>query len=182
MADDQGTGFGSGLEGFEGFGGDAPLANGADTAPAVGLISQYVKDLSFENPNAPAIFQSANAPEVNVGFDIGASQVGDDVHEVVLKIEVRATMDGKTAFIAELSYAGLFGIRNVPAEHLQPFLLGEGPRLLFPFARRVVADAIRDGGFPPLVLEPIDFNTLYYQQAQQQGDAAGQGGGETGQA
>lgn len=158
----------------EGFDAGAPLANGADNAPAIGLISQYVKDLSFENPNAPAVFQSPNAPDINVGFDIGAAQVGDDVHEVTLKIEVRATIDGKTAFITELVYAGLFGIRNVPDEHIQPFMLGEGPRLLFPFARRVVADAIRDGGFPPLVLEPIDFNALYYQQAEQQA-AAGSG-------
>jgi preprotein translocase subunit SecB len=146
-----------------------PMANGADTAPAVGLISQYVKDLSFENPNAPAIYQSQSAPEINVQFDIGASQVGEEVHEVTLKIEVRATSDGTTAFIAELSYAGLFGLRNVPMESVQPFLLGEGPRLLFPFARRVVADAIRDGGFPPLLLEPIDFNALFLQQAQAQG-------------
>ena len=142
----------------------------------MGLISQYVKDLSFENPNAPAIYQSQQGPEINVQFDIGAQQVGEEVHEVVLKIEVRATLEGKTAFITELSYAGLFGLRNVPDEHVQPYLLGEGPRLLFPFARRVVADAIRDGGFPPLVLEPIDFNQLFLQQAQAQGVQFGAGG------
>ena len=152
-----------------------PFANGADEAPAAGLISQYVKDLSFENPNAPAIYQNETAPEINVQFDIGASQVGEEVHEVVLKIEVKATSNGQTAFITELSYAGLFGLRNIPAEHVQPFLLGEGPRLLFPFARRVVSDAIRDGGFPPLVLEPIDFNALFLQQAQQQGIQFGDG-------
>jgi len=155
-------------------GGDA-FANGADQAPAAGLISQYVKDLSFENPNAPAIYQNETPPEINVQFDIGANQVGEEVHEVVLKIEVRATSNGQTAFITELSYAGLFGLRNIPAEHVQPFLLGEGPRLLFPFARRVVSDAIRDGGFPPLVLEPIDFNALFLQQAQQQGIQFGDG-------
>lgn len=156
--------------------GGEPLANGADTAPAAGLISQYVKDLSFENPNAPAIYQEPQAPEINVQFDIGAAQVADEVHEVTLKIEVRATTGGKTAFIAELSYAGLFGLRNVPAEHVQPFLLGEGPRLLFPFARRVLADAVRDGGFPPLLLEPIDFGALYLQQAEAQDAQAGQVG------
>ena len=149
--------------------------NGEDTSPAAGLISQYVKDLSFENPNAPGIFQEQAAPEINVQFDIAGAQVGEEVHEVVLKIEVRATIAGKTAFIAELSYAGLFGLRNIPAEHIQPFLLGEGPRLLFPFARRVVADAIRDGGFPPLLLEPIDFNALFLQQAQAQGLQFGDG-------
>jgi preprotein translocase subunit SecB len=155
--------------------GSDAFANGADQAPAAGLISQYVKDLSFENPNAPAIYQNETPPEINVQFDIGANQVGEEVHEVVLKIEVRATSNGQTAFITELSYAGLFGLRNIPAEHVQPFLLGEGPRLLFPFARRVVSDAIRDGGFPPLVLEPIDFNALFLQQAQQQGIQFGDG-------
>jgi preprotein translocase subunit SecB len=151
---------------------NAPLPNGEDTSPAVGLISQYVKDLSFENPNAPGIFQSGQAPEVNVQFDIAANQVGDEVHEVSLKIEVRAESEGTVAFLTELTYAGLFGLRNVPADAVQGFLLGEAPRLLFPFARRVVADAIRDGGFPPLLLEPIDFNTLYHQQAAQR-DADG---------
>jgi preprotein translocase subunit SecB len=145
-----------------------PLPNGEDTSPAAGLISQYVKDLSFENPNAPAVYQSQQGPQINVQFDIGAGQVGEDVHEVTLKIEVRAESDGKTAFLVELSYAGLFGLRNIPDEHVQPFLLGEAPRLLFPFARRVVADTIRDGGFPPLLLEPIDFQGLYLQQAAQQ--------------
>jgi len=142
-----------------------PLANGADTAPAVGMISQYVKDLSFENPNAPGIFQSETAPEVNVQFDIAAGQVGEEIHEVTLKIEVRAQAGEQVAFLVELSYAGLFGLRNIPEDAFQPFLLGEAPRLLFPFARRVVADAIRDGGFQPLLLDPVDFNLLYHQQA-----------------
>ena len=143
-----------------------PLANGEDTAPAVGLISQYVKDLSFENPNAPAVFQWQGQPQIDVQFNIGANQVADDVHEVVLKIDVKAESEDKTAFQVELSYAGLFGLRNIPEEQVQPFLLAEGPRLIFPFARRVLADAVRDGGFPPLLLEPIDFGALYMQQAE----------------
>ena len=143
-----------------------PLANGEDTAPAVGLISQYVKDLSFENPNAPAVFQWQGQPQIDVQFNIGANQVADDVHEVVLKIDVKAESEDKTAFQVELSYAGLFGLRNIPDEQIQPFLLAEGPRLIFPFARRVLADAVRDGGFPPLLLEPIDFGALYMQQAE----------------
>jgi len=153
-----------------------PLANGADTGPAIGLISQYIKDLSFENPNAPAIFQSQVAPSIDVQFNIGTGQVGDEVHEVVLKIDVRAEVEGQVAFIVDLSYAGLFGIRNVPDEHLQPFMLGEAPRLLFPFARRVLADAVRDGGFPPLLLEPIDFGALYLQQAEARDAQAGEVG------
>lgn len=148
--------------------------NGEDTAPMANVITQYVKDYSFENPNSPAIYQTQSAPAVDVQFNIAASQVGDEVHEVVLRIEVKADMDGKTAFLVDLSYAGVFALRNIPAEHLQPFLLGEAPRLLFPFARRILADAVRDGGFPPLMLEPIDFAGLYYQQqmqAAQSGDA-----------
>lgn len=142
-----------------------PMANGADTAPAVGLITQYVRDLSFENPNAPAVYQTQGQPKLDVGFNIGAQQVGEDVHEVVLKMDVRAEgEDGQVHFVVELQFAGLFGLRNIPDEHVQPFLLGEAPRLLFPFARRVLADAVRDGGFPPLVLEPIDFAQLYIQQ------------------
>jgi preprotein translocase subunit SecB len=142
-----------------------PAANGADNAPAVGLLSQYVKDFSFENPNAPAIYQNPTAPAIDVQFNIGSGKVAEDVHEVVLKIEVRAQSDAQTAFIVDLSYAGLFGIRNVPeGEALDGFLLGEAPRLLFPFARRVLADAVRDGGFPPLMLEPIDFAGIYLQQ------------------
>ena len=146
-----------------------PLANGQDTAPAVGLISQYVKDLSFENPSAPGIYQSQTAPQIDVQFNIGANQINEEVHEVTLKIDVRAEVETTVAFIVDLTYSGLFGFRNVPADQIQPYLLAEGPRLLFPFARRVVADTIRDGGFPPLLLEPIDFAQLYMQQQNQQG-------------
>ncbi|MGV3456131.1 protein-export chaperone SecB [Sphingomonas sp.] len=159
----------------------APQANGADTAPSVGVISQYIKDFSFENPNSPAIYQVQGQPAFDVQFNIGAAEVAQDVHEVTLKIDVRATMEEQVAFIVDLSYSGLFAIRNVPDEHLQPFLLGEAPRLLFPFARRVLADAVRDGGFPPLMLEPIDFNGLYEQQRAQH-EAQNLLGGEAGQA
>lgn len=153
------------------------LANGEDTAPTVGIISQYVKDLSFENPNAPAIYQQQGTPRFDVQYNIGAGQVGEGVHEVVLKIDVRSELDGQVFFVVDLSYAGLFGLRNIPDEHIQPFLLAEAPRLLFPFARRVLADAVRDGGFPALMLEPIDFAGLYQDQlAQQMGDATLPGG------
>jgi len=162
----------------DGFGMGQTPGNGEDTAPQVGFISQYVKDLSFENPRAPAIYQVQTAPEIDVQFNIATNQVADEVHEVVLKIEIRAEAESQTAFIVELSYAGLFGLRNVPQEHLRPFLLGEAPMMLFPFARRVVSDAIRDGGFQPLLLDPVDFRMLYQQQAQGeagqlQGDVAG---------
>ena len=107
-----------------------------DTLPAIGVISQYMKDLSFENPNAPAVYQWQGQPQIDVQFNIGANIVGDDVHEVVLKIDVRATAQIKIAFQVELAYAGLFGLRNIPEDQLQPFLLAEAPRLIFPFARR----------------------------------------------
>ncbi|MES2042823.1 MAG: protein-export chaperone SecB [Pseudomonadota bacterium] len=154
-----------------------PVANGEDTAPAAGLISQYVKDFSFENPNAPAIYQNPQGPGIDVQFNIASAQVAEEVFEIVLRIEVKAETEGKVAFLVDLSYAGLFGLRNIPEEHIQPFLLGEAPRLLFPFARRVLADAVRDGGFPPLLLEPIDFTQLYMQQAEaQQMGASGAAG------
>ena len=154
-----------------------PLANGEDTGPAVGVLTQYVKDFSFENPNAPGIYQTAVSPAVDVQFNIGQQQVAEDVYEVVLKIEVKAQHEGQVAFLVDLSYAGLFGMRNIPAEALEPFLLGEAPRLLFPFARRILADAVRDGSFPPLMLEPIDFGGLYLQrmQAGEIGEGAGAG-------
>lgn len=144
----------------------ATLANGADNLPAIGMISQYVKDLSFESPSAPGIFsgQATEGPQMDVQFGIAASQVGDEVHEVTLKIEVNAKLTEQTAFIVDLTYAGLFGARNVTEEQLRPFLLAHAPALLFPFARRVVADVTRDGNFAPLLLDPIDFGALYEEQ------------------
>jgi preprotein translocase subunit SecB len=154
--------------------------NGADTDPAIGLIAQYVKDLSFENPNSPAVYQQQAQPNIDVQFNIAVTQPGDDVHEVAMKIEIRAEADGgMTLFAVELVYAGLFGARNVPEDQLRPFLYGEAPRLLFPFARRVVAEAVRDGNFPPLLLDPIDFSALYMAQAAQADQlAAGEPAGE----
>jgi len=157
---------------------DETLANGADDLPQVGLIAQYVKDLSFENPNAPNVYSWQSQPNIDVQFNIGADKVADDVHEVGLKITVRAVSDQGTAFAAELVYAGLFGIRNIPDEQIAPFLYAEAPRLLFPFARRVLADAVRDGGFPPLLLDPIDFSGLYAQQVQAQVSAQAVPAGE----
>jgi preprotein translocase subunit SecB len=167
-----------------GNGADQQPAAAADNLPQVGVIAQYVKDLSFENPNAPAVYQWQSQPQMDVQFNIGASQVGQDVHEVALKIDITAAATEGTAFKIELLYAGLFALRNVPAEQMQPFLLAEAPRLLFPFARRIIADATVDSGFPPLLLDPIDFAGLYMQRAaQQQAEASGgQAGDVTGQA
>ena len=142
------------------------LANGADNLPTIGMISQYVKDLSFESPASPAIFtnQSGEGPQMDVEFGIAANQVGEEVHEVTLKIDVKAKIADQTIFIVDLVYAGLFGARNVPEDQLKPFLLAHAPTLLFPFARRVVADVTRDGNFAPLLLDPIDFGAMYEQQ------------------
>lgn len=162
---------------------EQPVAAG-DNQPQVGVIAQYVKDLSFENPNAPAVYQWKTQPQMDVQFNIGASNVGQDVHEVALKIDITAKAEEGTAFQIELVYAGLFALKNIPEEQMQPFLLAEAPRLLFPFARRIISEATVDAGFPPLLLDPIDFAGLYMQRAaQQQAEASGgQAGDVTGQA
>ena len=147
--------------------------NGADTLPQIALLAQYVKDLSFENPSAPGIYQNQQQPQIEVQFNIGTQAAADDVHEVAMKIEVTARAGEQTAFAVELVYAGLFGARNLSEEQLRPFLLSEAPRLLFPFARRIVADTVRDGNFPPLMLDPIDFGAMFAQQQEQAGQLAG---------
>lgn len=159
-------------------------ANGAGTQIQIGVLLQYVKDFSFENPNAPAVYQWQGQPQTDVQFNIGAANVGQDLHEVTLKIDVTAKGDQGTAFQCELLYAGLFAVANLPEEQLQPFLLAEAPRLLFPFARKIIADATVEGGFPPLRLDPIDFGGLYMQgAAQRQAElSGGQAGDVTGQA
>jgi preprotein translocase subunit SecB len=151
-------------------------ANGADNRPMAGLIAQYIKDLSVENPNAPTCYQWTDQPNVDVQFNIGATPVNEEVHEVELKITVGAKMPQGNLYLVELSYAGLVGLRNIPDDAGHAFLYAEAPRLLFPFARRVIADATRDAGFAPLMLDPMDFGALYQQQlAQRQAEQAGGG-------
>ena len=162
-----------------------PENEGGDdgSAPQVATIAQYIKDLSVESPNSPQVFQwQAQPPQLDVQFHINVNAAGEDVHEVTLKIDVSAKTENGTHFLVDLSYAGLFGFRNIPEEALAPFLLAEAPRLLFPFARQVIAEAIQNCGFPPLLLDPIDFGAAYMAQA----DAAAQSpdaiGGEPGEA
>ncbi len=152
-----------------------PAANGLDDGPAAGIISQYVKDLSVENPNAPHCYQWQEAPQIDVQFNIGAERVDGDVHEVQLKIVASAKTSEGTAYVVDVIYAGLVGIRNIDDNTAHAFLFAEAPRILFPFARRIVADSVRDAGFTPLMLDPIDFNGLYMQQLAAQ---APQGEGE----
>ncbi|BBC74445.1 preprotein translocase subunit SecB [Altererythrobacter sp. B11] len=145
----------------------AAKGNGADTQPVAGLLSQYVKDLSVENPKAPESFQWTEQPQLDVQFNISARTINDELSEVELKITANARTSQGTTYIVELTYAGVLGMRNMPEDQKHAFTFAEAPRILFPFARRVIADAVRDAGFAPLLLDPIDFNGLYVQQLQQ---------------
>jgi len=140
--------------------------------PQVSILAQYIKDLSVENPSAPQVFSWQVQPGLEVQFNIAVNPAGDFVHEVTLKIEVSARSDNGVHFVIDLSYAGLFGLRGLPDEALQPFLLIEAPRLLFPFARQIIAEAVSNTGFPPLLLDPIDFTAAYMSQLQAQGGQA----------
>ena len=146
--------------------------------PQVMTIAQYIKDLSVESPSSPQAFQWQATPQLEVQFNIAVDKIADEIHEVVLKIEVSARSDEGVHFLIDLSYAGLYGLRNIPEEALPPFLLIEAPRLLFPFARQIIADASQNTGFPPLLLDPIDFGAAYMAQVQGQ-DGAGAIGGNT---
>lgn len=153
---------------------------GVPDAPQAATIAQYIKDLSAESPSSPQVFQWQTQPQLDVQFGINGDKVADDVHEVTLKIDVTAKSDSGTHFIIDLSYAGLFGFRNIPEDTLAPFLLVEAPRLLFPFARQIVAEAVQNLGFPPVLLDPIDFGAAYMAQAeaQAQQEVGGQPGGD----
>src|SRR3954463_12181707 len=132
----------------------------------VSILAQYIKDLSVENPSAPQVFQWQGPPSGDVQFNINVEKVADDVHEIVLKVEVSARSENGVHFVVDLSYGGLFGLRNIPEEALPPFLLIEAPRLIFPFARQIVSEAVANTGFPPLLLDPIDFAGAYLAQLQ----------------
>ena len=151
-----------------------------DSMPQAATLAQYVKDLSIENPNSPQVYQWQEQPSVDVQFNINVDRASDEVHEVVIKLDVSARSDSGVQFMIELSYAGLFGLRNFPDEALGPFLLVEAPRLLFPFARQIIAESTQNAGFPPLLLDGIDFGAAYLAQLQaQQGSEADQPTGDT---
>ena len=141
-----------------------PQAAGAQAR--LSILTQYVKDMSFENPRAPFGVQQGTRPEIQIRVDVRTADLGESRHEVVLDINVEAKADANPVFLVELSYGGLFELANIPAEGMPLLLQVECPRLLFPFARRVVADATRDGGFPPLMIDPIDFLSLYRRKLQ----------------
>ena len=163
--------------GLDGAGDGAAAGQQAD--PSMHVLAQYVKDLSFENPNAPSSLMMSEQPEINVQVNVnGRKQDGeDDVFEVVLETDITAKLKDVTVFAVELVYGGMFQIQNMPEDMLQPVVMIECPRILFPFARQVLADAIRDGGFPPLMLDPIDFAALYRHRMEQvQAEKAETGG------
>ena len=149
----------------------APSAQGA-TQPQLTMLALYVKDLSFESPSAPKSLQGPGQnPQLRVGVNVNAAPRGEEAYEVALQLEVHASSDLGIIYNVELMYGGLFRLRGVPENLLQPVLFVDCPTILFPFVRRVLADVVRDGGFPPLMLDPIDFARLYAQNlAKTRGD------------
>ncbi len=148
-----------------GNGGAAPNAN---EAPAINALVQYTKDFSFENPNAPrSLGPQEKQPNIQIQVNVNAKQVAEADFEVNLLLEGSAQADSGVLFKFELDYAGLFRLVNIPENDKHPVVMIECPRLLFPFARQIIADAVRGGGFPPLYIDPIDFAGLYRQRMSQ---------------
>lgn len=138
-------------------------------APGIRVVAQFIRDFSFENPRAPASLRIEGKPEIDMGVEMNARGRTDGMFEVDLKLTVTAAFESQTLFHIELVYGGLFVIAGVPEDQIEPVLLIECPRYLFPFARRIVADATSDGGFfPPFLIEPLDFASVYMARKQQE--------------
>ncbi len=132
------------------------------------ILGQYLKDLSFENPNAPASLNpEGEGPNIDISVNVNANVLAENTYEVELALKAKALRDDQTVFAVELLYAGVFQVENFPEDNLQPLILIECPRMLFPFARQILASASRDGGYPPLLLDPIDFAGLYQQKMEE---------------
>jgi preprotein translocase subunit SecB len=141
---------------------------GDNKLASLNVLAQYTKDLSFENPNAPNYGMTPDqAPDLNVQINVNAKPLSDTDFEVAITIDGRAEQGTAVLFAIELVYAGIFRVQNVAPDSVHPLVLIECPRLLFPFARQIVADTVRDGGFPPLMLDPVDFAALYRQRMAQ---------------
>jgi preprotein translocase subunit SecB len=140
-------------------------ANGEQ--PQINVLGQYIKDLSFENPSAPRSLRNAGKPGIEISFNVQAQKLDEEIFEVLLSIEATAKTEEDTVYTMELVYGGGFRLHNLPKEAIQPVLFIECPALLFPFVRRLVADLTREGGYPPLLLDPIDFASLYRQRMMQ---------------
>ncbi len=133
--------------------------------PQLNVVAQYIKDFSFENPNAPrSLAPGKEPPQIAIQINVNATPLADNDIEVVLTLNGKAETAGSLLFSFDLEFAGVFRIQNVPPENLNPLVLIECPRLLFPFAREIIATAVRNGGFPPLMLDPVDFVGLYRQK------------------
>jgi preprotein translocase subunit SecB len=158
--------------------GGAPDAAATDKPPQLNVLAQYIKDLSFENPNAPrSLNPNQQQPSINIQINVNGKPLAENDYEVELKLEGKADTGGTTLFSFDLVYAGVFRLANIPQDSLHPVMMIECPRLLFPFAREIIAAAVRNGGFPPLLIDPVDFVGLYRQrmnelQAQQGGAPA----------
>ena len=132
--------------------------------PQLNVVAQYIKDFSFENPNAPRSMAAGQQPQINIQINVNANPLSDTDIEVVLKLEGKAEANDNLLFGFDLQYAGVFRIQNVPPDAMNAVVLIECPRLLFPFAREIIANTVRNGGFPPLLLDPVDFVALYRQR------------------
>ena len=144
---------------------DGNGAGAPPTSPRFSVLAQYTKDFSFENPNAPrTLGPQQNAPNISVQINVNARQLAPADFEVSLMLEGGAGQGADTLFKFELNYAGIFRVENFPPDQVQPVVMIEGPRLLFPFARQIIADAVRGGSYPPLYIDPIDFHSLYLQR------------------
>jgi preprotein translocase subunit SecB len=155
---------------------EAPSLSAPEPAPGsqptFKILGQYLKDFSFENPNAPAsLAPQQSQPDINIAVNVNARNLGPTEFEVELHLNAKATGGGRVVFAAELLYAGIFRLENFPQNLLQAAVLIECPRMLFPFARQIMADATRNGGFPPLMLDPIDFAGMYQQRMKQRSAA-----------
>ena len=133
----------------------------APAGPGFRIVAQYVKDLSFENPKAPDSLRVDGKPAIDMGVEMNAQGRPDGLFEVDLRLTIKATTDAMTVFNVELLYGGLFALQGVAEQDIEPLLLIECPRYLFPFARRIIADVTSDGGYPPFLLDPIDFAGVY---------------------
>jgi preprotein translocase subunit SecB len=155
---------------------NSEAATGEAPVQALTINAQFIKDLSFEAPGTPGVFlTNANAaPDIKINVDVQAGTVQGKAYEVVLVIHAECKMGDQVAFIVELTYGGLFSL-NMAEEHLKPVLLIECPRILFPFARNIIADVTRDGGFPPLMMNPLDFAAMYREGLQAGAESADEG-------
>src|SRR3569833_1211630 len=143
-----------------------------EQAPQLNVVAQYIKDFSFENPNAPKSLVGGEQPQIGIQINVNAAPISDTDIEVVLQLSGKAETGGSLMFSFDLAFGGVFRIRNVPQESMNAAVLIECPRLLFPFAREIIATTVRNGGFPPLLLDPVDFVALYRQKMAQLGGQA----------